>query len=154
MAAGIKVRLLGDGPLRAELEEAWPEATFLGWLPRAQVQIEMQHARALLFPSLWYETAGLVAIEAAATGLPVIVADTCAATSYVQPEKTGAWFKGGSVDELTAALRRCHDDTLVEQWSVAAYEWYWSAPWTIARHVDDLIEVYASLPPPAHNRSF
>lgn len=147
-ATGIKVRLVGSGPLQTELATDWPEATFLGWLPRTQVQAEMRAARALVFPSLWYETAGLVAIEAAATGLPVIVADTCAATSYVQHEKTGVWFTGGSVEALTAALVRCQDDVAVEEWSVAAYNWYWSSPWTVARHVDALIEVYASIPPP------
>ena len=153
-AAGVAVRLVGDGPLRKELEAAWPEAVFLGWQPREVVQSEMRQAQALIFPSLWYETAGLVAIEAAANGLPVIVADTCAATSYVHPEHTGIWFKGGSLVELTHALTRLKDQTLADRLSEHAYDWYWSKPWTIARHVDDLIEVYASLPPPAHTRSF
>ncbi|MCS6244892.1 MAG: glycosyltransferase family 4 protein [Opitutus sp.] len=149
--AGIQVRLVGDGPLRKQLEADWPEAVFLGWQPRDVVQAEMREAQALIFPSLWYETAGLVAIEAAANGLPVIVADTCAATSYVQPEKTGLWFKGGSQVELVAALLRLKDPTLADSLSAQGYDWYWSQPWTIARHVDDLISVYADIPLPTNS---
>jgi glycosyltransferase involved in cell wall biosynthesis len=147
-AAEGTLRIVGDGPLRKELEAEWPEATYLGWLSRAEVQDEMRQAQALIFPSLWYETAGLVAIEAAANGLPVIVADSCAATSYVQDGKTGIWFKSGSTAALSAALQKLSEPSEAERLSIAAYQWYWKRPWTISRHVDDLLEAYRTLEAP------
>ncbi len=63
---------IGDGPLRP-IEATGARVT--GWLSAEDVQRELEHARCLVFPSLWYETYGLVVNEAAARGIPAIVSD-------------------------------------------------------------------------------
>jgi uncharacterized protein (TIGR00725 family) len=69
----------------------------------------LMRARALVFPSLWYETLGLSAIEAMANGVPVIVSDRCAASEFVQNGYSGLHFQGGSVESLAQQLRRLRD---------------------------------------------
>jgi glycosyltransferase involved in cell wall biosynthesis len=74
---GEQLRLVGDGPLRGALEA---EATrlgvadrveFHGLAPKSGVAQLMRRARLVVVPSR-FETSGVVAIEALATGTPVV----------------------------------------------------------------------------------
>jgi glycosyltransferase involved in cell wall biosynthesis len=140
---GLPVSFVGDGELRQELERTLPAARFTGWLGPESIRAELHQARALVFPSLWHETLGLVAVEAAAAGVPVIVADRCAASDVVRDGETGLHFAHGSAEELGRAMRRlAADDALAARLGRAAYRWHWDDPWTVARHVTGLQETY------------
>lgn len=147
---GLPAVFIGDGELREELHELCPEARFTGWLTPEATRAELRRARALVFPSLWYETLGLVAVEAMAAGVPAIVADGCAATDYVRHDENGVHFAHGSVEALAAAmLTLANDAPLAARLGAAAYRWYWSDPWTVDRHVDDLLTHYGAARPVA-----
>jgi len=147
-ATGLPVTFVGEGELLPELRQLCPQARFTGWLDAAGIRAELARARALVFPSLWYETLGLVAIEAAAAGVPTLVADGCAATDHIRHEENGLHFTHGSATSLAGAMQRlAADDALAARLGAAAYRWYWRDPWTAERHVDDLLEVYRSLDP-------
>ncbi len=83
--AGLPITFIGDGPLRVEIEAMGGRVT--GWLPASEVAAELHQARCLLFPSLWYETFGLVVAEAAARGVPAIVSDISAAAERVDARR-------------------------------------------------------------------
>ena len=141
---------VGDGELMPELRRLCPEARFTGWLDPVGIRNELRQARALVLPSLWYETLGLVAIEAAAAGVPAIVADGCAATDYVRPDITGLHFAHGSAKSLAAAMRTlANNDELTARLGHGAYAWYWDNPWTADRHVSDLLAIYQTLGGPS-----
>ena len=106
----------------------------------------MRGARALVFPSLWYEGQPLTILEAKALGLPIIVADSCAGSDEVENGVTGLWFKSGDVDDLARALAELRDDDArVTAMSHAAYRAYWDEPKTLDRHVDGLLSIYHSM---------
>jgi glycosyltransferase involved in cell wall biosynthesis len=128
--------------VRKEAERLCPHGTFTGWLPAPEVAQWMRRARALVFPPLWYETLGLVVVEAASHGVPAIIADRCAATDFVKDGTTGMWFEHGSVDSLCAKLSAMEDGALAQKIGRNAYDWYWNDPWTTERHVADLLAVY------------
>jgi glycosyltransferase involved in cell wall biosynthesis len=67
--AGTKV-LVGDGPARAALESAYPEARFLGTRIGEALAETYASADVFVFPSLT-DTFGMVLLEAMASGLPV-----------------------------------------------------------------------------------
>jgi glycosyltransferase involved in cell wall biosynthesis len=141
--AGVSAKLVGDGPQLPALREAYPGLTFLGWLDAANVQLALRSARALVFPSLWYETLGMVVQEALAAGVPVIVADGTAAREAVQVGENGVLFKHQDVSDLAnrmAAL--AHDDEAIARMSAGAYRSYWSDPPTLESHVQSLQGVY------------
>jgi glycosyltransferase involved in cell wall biosynthesis len=140
--AGTKVVFIGEGSERAAIERANPDATFTGWLDRDGVAATLRTARCVVVPSLWYETLGLVVLEAAALGIPAIVPSDTAASDLVVPGRTGLSFARGNVAELAAQLRACADDALVERLSRAAFESFWSKPPTMRLHVDGLLETY------------
>ncbi len=146
---GLPAVFVGDGELMPELRRLCPQARFTGWLEPAAIRAELRAARALVFPPLWYETLGLVAVEAAASGVPAIVSDGCAAVDYVRDDFTGLHFSHGSVEALASRMRRmAQDNALAERLGRAAYDWYWADPWTTDRHVDDLLAHYRTLVAP------
>ncbi len=141
----IAPTFVGDGPVAAELKAKFPEAKMLGWQGPEAVRQAMRSARALVFPSLWYEGQPLTVLEAKAMGTPVIVADGCAGREDVEDGVTGLWFRGGDATDLAHALRQAQDDALISRFSAAAYAAYWTAPPTLERHIERLTNVYRSV---------
>lgn len=143
--AGWPVRFVGEGESAAEVRRLAPTATLTGWLSRERVTQELAGARALIFPSLWYETEGLVVLEAAALGVPAVVADSCAARDLVIDGETGLYFRGGDEVSLQSAMARLQDDQFVRRLGRAAHRHYWSQPRLRENHIADLEEVYAQV---------
>jgi len=142
-AAGVPAVFLGDGALAPELKATYPEIRFPGWLPPSEIRRALRTARVVVFPPLWYETLGMVVIEAASLGVPVIVSDSCAATDFIKNGENGLHFKHGSVTSLAGQIARLRDQPgEVRRLGQAAYRWYWSAPWTTEDHVENLVALY------------
>ncbi len=79
--------------------------TFLGTLDRTEVLAEMRRSFGLVFPSVWYETFGLVHIEALAAGLPTLAFPPNVVADVVERDGTGmitTW------DGVPAALAAAH----------------------------------------------
>jgi len=140
----MELVLIGDGPLRTEAESR-KNTRVTGWLPRDSVVKEMEQARCLVFPSLWYETFGLAVDEAAAKGIPAIVTESSAAAERVIHGKTGWCVKAGDVDELARHLRQIEDDALVERAGEAAYDDFWSRRATPQSHAAELRHIYREI---------
>ena len=113
--AGVVPTYVGDGPIREELAVRYPEARIVGWKTPEQARAMMRAARALVFPSLWYEVQGLTVTEAKAMGTPVVVSDVCAGREAIEDGKSGLWFRSGDPDALAVALDRLKEDALVEE---------------------------------------
>lgn len=99
--ARLELIIVGDGPLRRRLERRIRElelsdyTRLLGALPRAAVISQLQQADVFALPmrtrlaGLNPEGLGLAALEAAASGLPVIVGDSGGAPETVRDGETG-----------------------------------------------------------------
>ena len=98
-----KLRVAGDGPESGLLDRV-VGVTKLGNLLGDAVHQEMRHALALVVPSIWYETFGLVVIEAFACGTPVIASRIGALAVLVRNGKTGLLFEPGNPRELADKL--------------------------------------------------
>jgi glycosyltransferase involved in cell wall biosynthesis len=145
-AAGVRAVFVGDGALMSAVRSLCPEAHFTGWLNRDGIRRAVRNARALVFPPLWYETLGLVVIEAAAEGVPAIVSDRCAATDHIIDGVNGIRFSHGSAESLGGQLRAlAGDGARAARLGRGAYDWYWRQPWTRERHVTDLLRIYREL---------
>lgn len=142
---GIPATFVGEGYYREVLAREYHGAKILGWKNQAEVQAVLRGARALVFPSIWYETFGLSALESLACGTPVIVSDNCAARELISDGETGLLFRSGDVDDLAAKIDMLRDDALARRMSDAAYDRYWSDPSTAEQHVDMLMDIYRGL---------
>ncbi len=139
---GFRAVFVGEGDRRDEIWRLCPGAEVTGWRSQSHVIEHLRQARALVFPSLWYEAQPLAVREAAALGVPAIVSDRCAARDDVVDGVTGLWFRGGDVEDLVRKMSRMQDDDVVQAMGRAAYERYWSAPATVDDHVSRLEGIY------------
>lgn len=90
--------VVGDGPLLNKLKKEYSKIEFLGWKAHEQAIEILKKSKALIFPSLLYETAGLTTIEAQMLGIPCIVSKNSASSEFIEDGKTGLLFDG--LDEL------------------------------------------------------
>jgi glycogen(starch) synthase len=79
------------------------EVTFYGWLPEDELHALVASADVAVVPSL-YEPFGIVALEAAAVGTPLVVARTGGLAEIVIDGTTGWTFEPGSAEGLAAAV--------------------------------------------------
>lgn len=101
---GYAIRVLGDGPER-EFVEGHPQLQYLGSFERQEVMQQMMQASYLVMPSIWYETFGLVQMEAFACGLPVIAPRLGSMAEMIEHGRTGLLFEPGSPRDLARQLR-------------------------------------------------
>lgn len=73
--AGVPITFVGGGELEAALRAGKGDVRLAGWCDRTQVQDHASRARALIVPSRVVEPFGLVILEAAMSGLPVLVSE-------------------------------------------------------------------------------
>lgn len=136
---------VGDGELKDEIKSIYPKARVTGWVDKKQVKEELKNARVLVFPSLWYETLGLTALEAQAKGVPVIVSNTCTAREVVKDKETGLWFKRGDINDLKEKIKIMMDNDLIETYGKNAYENYWENDFSLENHINELEKVYEDI---------
>lgn len=92
----LKGIAVGDGDEKEKLSKQYPNIEFTGWKNKDEVKEYMKKAKALIFPSRWYETAGLTVLEAQSLGIPTLVSSNSAGSEFVNEKE---WiFK--NLDEL------------------------------------------------------
>jgi glycosyltransferase involved in cell wall biosynthesis len=80
----------------------------------------MLGARALVFPSIWYEGQPMVLIEALAAGLALVVADIGGVPETVAGTTAAVLAHPGNRESWEIALSGLTDDTLVDRSGTAA----------------------------------
>jgi glycosyltransferase involved in cell wall biosynthesis len=108
---GVALAIVGDGPLRPELERrfAGTPTTFLGLLSGDALSRAYASADVFVFPSD-SETLGMVMLEAHAAALPVVAADTPAARELIREGANGLTYDPTDPRCLVAAVRRLVED--------------------------------------------
>jgi glycosyltransferase involved in cell wall biosynthesis len=144
--ANVEALLIGDGEMRGKVREANSTALITGWKSSSAARALLKSARAIVFPSLWQETQGLVVAEALALGIPAIVSDVSGARDWIDDGISGITFRSGDKDDLTAKILLLRDRPAeAARIGRKAYENYWAQPPTLARHVSALESIYSSL---------
>ncbi|WP_394559446.1 glycosyltransferase family 4 protein [Aquipseudomonas alcaligenes] len=90
----LRLVLVGDGPLRAQLQEQLPDALFCGVQRGEALAAHYASGDMFLFPSL-SETFGNVVLEALASGLAVVAFDQAAAAQHIRHGHNGALANPG-----------------------------------------------------------
>jgi len=107
--------IAGDGPLREHLEgrvqrEELSNVRFVGFQDRDAINTLMRDSRYLIMPSTWFETFGLVLIEAYAHGVPVIATRLGAMADVVREGETGFLFEVNDRADLAAKIDQMESD--------------------------------------------
>jgi glycosyltransferase involved in cell wall biosynthesis len=104
-AHNIPVKIIGTGRDLDRLRAmAGPTIEFLGFRPHAEVIDHYQRCRAFILPGV--EDFGMTAVEAQASGRPVIALGRGGALETIQDGTTGILFDAQTPESLLAAMQR------------------------------------------------
>ncbi|MCG8649849.1 MAG: glycosyltransferase [Pirellulales bacterium] len=123
------LRIAGDGPLAATIEQAAGENANIQWLGRLhtkQVLEQLGNATCLVLPSAWYEGLPRTIIEAYAKGTPVIAFRLGAMQEVIQDGRTGYLVQPGNVEALARTVEHhfASDPPVRSKLRQAAYDQY------------------------------
>ncbi|SIR96426.1 Glycosyltransferase involved in cell wall bisynthesis [Aquipseudomonas alcaligenes] len=106
----LRLVLVGDGPLRAQLQAELPDALFCGVQRGEALAAHYASGDLFLFPSL-SETFGNVVLEALASGLAVVAFDQAAAAQHIRHGHNGALATPGDEAAFIESARWLLEDT-------------------------------------------
>jgi len=141
--------ILGDGPMRQEVEEACAanaHITYAGQLDAEGVREMMRRCTALLFPSIWYEGMPMTLLESFSAGTPVIASKIGAMETMISEGYNGLHFRSGDAGDLLARLRYWQDLSAREreQFSVNAIATY-EKLYTPDNNLERSLTIYKSI---------
>jgi len=109
--SNLELLVIGEGPLRDVAQRvAPPGVRFAGWLPSEQLRDHLLTARALAFPSEWYEPFGLTVVEAMAAGLAITASRIGGVEELLGPSADAQLVPPGDAEALATALAALRDD--------------------------------------------
>ena len=153
LAGNIEWLMVGDGPLREELESDAPQnMIFTGYL-NAEELAEIYCASDLfVFPSPT-ETFGNVVLESLASGTPVIGVNSGGVKNVIQAGVTGNLCEPGDSQEFTNAIvHLLSHDSLRWQMGMEGRKFALSQRWDLI--FDDLLTHYNSVISEQNNRKY
>lgn len=106
--SGYQLDIVGTGPLEEMVKEYsrnHANIHFHGAQPQEKVYEMLEAAAALIFPSVWYETFGMVVIEAFSRGVPVIASDLGNIRNLVEDGVNGLRFRSGDYEDLSSKVQ-------------------------------------------------
>lgn len=143
-----KFIIVGDGAVKKDLEKMVKgfgiesDVIFTGLVNKEEIVSLYQESDIFVFASLT-ETQGLVAVEAMASGLPVIAIKASGIEDMVQSGEDGI-LTGNSIDEFTGAVTKViNDKSLREELSKRAK--INSKKFTIEIWTEKMVKLYQSL---------
>ncbi len=119
----IIIKIIGDGPLREELQQhakiLGVRIEFLGFMNQRQLASEgYRQLDCLVLPSKENETWGLVVNEAMTQGLPCIVSDRVGChPDLVEHNRTGWVFPAGNISALASLISEVHHQFGSSAWT-------------------------------------
>jgi len=119
-----RLRVIGDGPARVEMQQRYPAVEFTGLLKGEELARKLADSDVLVFPSRT-DTFGLVMLEAMACGVPVAAYPVTGPIDVVQDGVTGCLNEDLSAAALRAlSLDReaCRRFALSRSWETATQQ--------------------------------
>ncbi len=101
------IKIVGTGPMEEEVKQAnqaYKNIQYLGKCEKVEIDMLLTKATALIFPSLWYETFGMVIIEAFSNSTPVITSAIGQMRNIITDKYNGFHFKVGDANNLNQII--------------------------------------------------
>ncbi len=106
----VKLKIAGTGPLEASLrnyiqEKGLSHIELVGFLEGKEKWRWLSESLLTIVPSQWYETFGMVVLEAYAAGKPVIGSDLGSLPYVIENGRSGLLFQPGDISDLVVKIR-------------------------------------------------
>ena len=145
---GLPLKILGDGPLRCELEQKARDGAlpveFLGFRPRDEVLAITARAVIQIVPSECYEGFPMVVLEAYACGTPVLASRIGSLDEIVVEGESGIKFEPRNAGDLAVRLNALLADRATLSAMRAKARALFDEKYTAARNYSRLIDIYGA----------
>jgi glycosyltransferase involved in cell wall biosynthesis len=139
----LKLVLVGDGPVRSELERQNPGYIFAGMRTGEDLAAHYASGDIFLFPSMT-ETYGNVTVEAMASGLAVVAYRYAAAAEHIEHERNGLHAEYGNEEEfIIQGCKLAIDESRVQKMRIQAHQTMLKLDWQ--NIVDEFEQALAQL---------
>jgi glycosyltransferase involved in cell wall biosynthesis len=139
----LKLVLVGDGPVRAEMQRQNPEYIFAGMRTGEDLAAHYASGDIFLFASMT-ETYGNVTVEAMASGLAVVAYRYAAAAEHIEHERNGLHAEFGNEEEfIVQASKLAIDVSRIHKMRMQAHETMLKLDWQ--NIVDEFEQALAQL---------
>jgi glycosyltransferase involved in cell wall biosynthesis len=143
---GFPLKILGDGPLRSELEQEARRSAlaveFLGFRPREEVLELVAGAEVQIVPSECYEGFPMVVLEAYACGTPVLASRIGSLDEIVVEGESGEKFEAGNSGDLINRLNMLRLDRPRLRAMRRGARTLFQEKYTADRNYSKLLEIY------------
>lgn len=144
--ADLPITFVGDGSESERVQGLNPRAVMLGRQDRAGVARALGKARVAVMPSRWSEPFGLVALEAIASGVPVIVSKRALVAAEIERAGFGLAADTGDIQAFAQALTGLHtDDGRTRAMSLAGHQRYLDLCNTETSWADEIVRHYSEV---------
>lgn len=141
----VRLKVIGDGPMRSDVEAACCQSDmidFVGQKSFEEVLSLMGQAKAVVMPSVVFETFGRTIIEAYAAGTPPIVSKFGAMEELVRDGETGLFFKVGDSADLMAKVKQLLGDESKRQEMRLTARAEYESKYTAQHNYQGLLDIY------------
>lgn len=143
-----KVYIFGDGPLLELLKKETGDSEYIVWMghrSRDEVFRFLKKAKALLFPSIWYEGFPMTIVEALSFGTPVISTNIGSQSEIIDDGSTGLHMDVKNQEELyTKIMELIENRDWAQQLSRNARKEY-EQKYTPEKNLEQLTAIYDEL---------
>ncbi len=123
----IPVYIVGEGPLQDKvlrISKDHSQIKLLGKKSHAETLGYIQKARALVFPSTWYEGFPMTIVEALSLSTPVVASDIGSQAEIITDNFNGLHFQVGNSEALAETIKKLANNALLEKLRVNARQSY------------------------------
>jgi glycosyltransferase involved in cell wall biosynthesis len=138
-SSDIRFLLVGEGPEKERLEEKYMDdsnITFTGWIERNRIPNVYHATDVVLYPSTYPEGFGRIAVEAMASGTPIISSKRGGMKDTVIDGETGYLLEPNNIEEWKKKLEKLIDDQeSISEMSEKSLEE--ARKYSVGRHVNE-----------------
>lgn len=143
----IHLHIVGEGKEKDELKKIAKyneNITFYGFVSESELIELYKKANITVFPSIWYETFGIVIIESFKYSTPVIASNIGGFPELIENGCNGFLFEAGNVEELKKLLENLIENpNELKRLSINAFES--SKKYSMEEHTQRLTRLYEEL---------
>lgn len=139
------IKLIGQGPMESDVRQVESQISnleYLGQLSSPEVYEWMGKAKALVFPSQWYEGLPLTIVESFAKGTPVIASRLGAMESLILHQYNGLHFEAGNIEDMISQIRWMNQHPGEWLQMQRNGRQYFESQFTAEKNYHSLIEIY------------
>lgn len=141
------IEIIGGGDLESlvkDFAEKNVKITYHGFQSKGFIVEKMKQAKALLFPSVWYEGMPLVILEAFSTGLPILISNIDNLNELVKDGYNGWHFEAANAKNMAEKMQEIQNTPNYENFCKNARKTY-EQQYTPEKIYEQLIQIYQAV---------